>query len=87
MSKQSKTILTRIGFDIILVLTVFFLPWWLTCLAVLAGMISFGWFFEGVALLLLVDTAFTAGWLPQLALVGLLGLLIIEYGMYYISRP
>lgn len=87
MSKKTKEILTRIIFDAALIISVFYLPWWLTLPAAFVGIISFSWFWEAVVLALFIESVFAAGWLPRLSLLMLSVMLIAEGVVYYISRP
>jgi len=49
----------RIIFDIILFLTIFFLPWWITVATAFISMILFKKFWEGVAVFFLIDLLYS----------------------------
>lgn len=87
MSKETKAVLARIIFDLSLLIGVFFLPWWLTFSAAIAGVISFSWFWEIVVIALFIESIFATGWFPELFLSAVAVLLITEGFVHYISRP
>lgn len=80
---QQKTLL-RILWDVILIGSVFFLPWWAVGLGVLVGAVVFSWYFEALFLGLYFDVFFgypSLSWYTAImhTVVFLIPVIIAEY--------
>ena len=80
-----SNLLIRSVFFLILLVSSLYLSWWFTGAIFLLGTLAFDWFFEGVLVLLSIDVVFYAGWVPQLALAGVVAVLLREYVYIYLQ--
>jgi len=75
---NANMIQIRVSFITLLLISSFLVPWWWVLVLSVIGVLVFSWFFESVAFGFYTEVVYFAGWVPWLAIVMFVLVILVE---------